>query len=91
VHGWVVDPANREEYDAISRVENRDYVSAQKLITSMDRLTGGQLLDTHTDQAGPSGSNMNLTEEENQKYNDGEYLSDPVLCVDICRCDRLKL
>jgi MINDY deubiquitinase len=91
VHGWLVDPANREEYDAISRVKNRDYVSAHKLITDMDHLTGGRLMETHAEQAGPSGPNTNLTEEEKLKYKDGEYLLGPVLCVDICRCDRLKL
>jgi hypothetical protein len=85
VHGWLVDPANREECDAISRVETRDYVSVQKLITNMGPL------NTHADQAGPGGPNTNLTEEEKQKYKDGEYSLSPVLCVDICRCDRLKL
>jgi hypothetical protein len=81
VHGRLVDPANREEHDAISRVEHCDYVSVRELITNMKNLTGGRLLDTHAEQAGPSGPNTNLTEEQKQKYNDGVYLSEPcALC-----------
>jgi hypothetical protein len=80
VHGWLVDPANREEYDAISRVsKNRDCVSVHKLLTDMGLLTDG-VLDTHAAQAGPSGPNTNLTEEEKKKYNDGEYSEPCALC-----------
>jgi hypothetical protein len=78
VHGWLVDPSS-PEYAAVSRVG--DYDSAMNLIVEADVLTRGLLVGDNVDQAsgsssqvaGPSHSNINLTDEEKQKVEDGEY------------------
>lgn len=79
VHGWLVDPGSTE-YAAVSRV--KDYDSAVNLIVEADVLTRGLLVGADADQgeaeAGPSQaessqSNINLTEEEGRKVEDGEY------------------
>jgi hypothetical protein len=81
VHGWLIDPES-SEHAAVSRVQ--DYDSAMNLIVEADVLTRGLLVGTSItedgdgaghSQAGPSGSNINLTDEERQKVEDGE-----------CRC-----
>lgn len=80
VHGWLVDPSS-PEYPAVSRVG--DYDSAMNLIVEADVLTRGLLVGDNIDQggdgsgsssqaAGPSHSNINLTDEERQKVEDGE-------------------
>jgi ubiquitin carboxyl-terminal hydrolase MINDY-1/2 len=67
VHGWLVDPAS-PEYAAVSRVKN--YESAQNLMVEAACL----IQDTNpAGAAGPSRPNINLTEEEREKYNDGVY------------------
>ena len=77
VHGWVIDPEG-PEYTAVKRVG--DYDSAMNLIVEADVLTSGLLVstgntedgdDAGSSQAGPSNSNINLTEEERQKVEDG--------------------
>jgi ubiquitin carboxyl-terminal hydrolase MINDY-1/2 len=82
LHGWLVDPAS-PEYAAVSRVG--DYDSAVNLIVEADVLTRGLLVGDNVDQdgdgsgpssqaaAGPSHTNINLTDEEKQKVEDGEY------------------
>lgn len=81
VHGWVVDP-DAPEYAAVKRVE--DYDSAMNLIVEADVLTSGLLVGTCNaedgdgagpSRAGPSNSNINLTDEERQKVEDGERLT----------------
>ncbi|KAI0246290.1 hypothetical protein BJV78DRAFT_173527 [Lactifluus subvellereus] len=71
VHGWLVDPAS-PEFAAVSRVE--DYDSAVNLIVEADVLTRGQLVGAYADQgeddAGPSQSSIDLTEEERRKVED---------------------
>ncbi|KAH9953920.1 hypothetical protein BGW80DRAFT_450538 [Lactifluus volemus] len=75
VHGWLVDPSS-PEYAAVSRVG--DYDSAMNLIVEADVLTRGLLVGDNVDQAsgsssqvaGPSHSNINLTDEEKQKVED---------------------
>ena len=80
VHGWLVDPAS-PEYAAVSRVG--DYDSAVNLIVEADVLTRGLLVsdgDTAA-AAGPSSSssssspNINLTDEERRRVEDGEQHS----------------
>jgi ubiquitin carboxyl-terminal hydrolase MINDY-1/2 len=67
VHGWLVDPAS-PEYAAVGRVEN--YESAQNLMVDAACL----IQDSNpAGAAGPSRPNINLTEEEKEKYNDGVY------------------
>ena len=73
VHGWLVDPGS-SEYAAVSRVG--DYDSAVNLIVEADVLTRGLLVgdgDGAGDGAGPSSPNINLTDEERRKVEDGEY------------------
>ena len=78
VHGWLVDPASTE-YAAVSRVG--DYDSAVNLIVEADVLTRGLLVgDGDAAAAGPSSSsssppNINLTDEERRKVEDGEQHS----------------
>ncbi|KAH9954901.1 hypothetical protein BC827DRAFT_1142462 [Russula dissimulans] len=76
VHGWLVDP-DGSEYAAVSRV--KDYDSAMNLIVEADVLTRGLLMGNGTEedgdgagpsQAGPSNSNINLTDEERRKVED---------------------
>jgi len=78
VHGWLVDPES-SEYAAVSRIQ--DYDSAMNLIVEADVLTQGLFMGTgNTDhdggagssKAGPSSSNINLTDEERRKVEDGE-------------------
>jgi len=78
VHGWLADPES-SEYAAVSRV--KDYDSAVNLIVEADVLTRGLLVGNGTEedgngagpsQAGPSNSNINLTDEERRKVEDGE-------------------
>jgi hypothetical protein len=75
VHGWLVDPAS-PEHAAVSRVG--DYDSAVNLIVEADVLTRGLLVsgsgggDEDEDGAGPSSPNINLTDEESRKVEDGE-------------------
>jgi ubiquitin carboxyl-terminal hydrolase MINDY-1/2 len=90
VHGWLVDPAS-PEHAAVSRVE--DYDSAVNLIVEADVLTRGLLVGADADrddaddagpsEAGPSHSNVDLTDEERRKVEDGEYPLEPRHSVDI--------
>ncbi|KAI0290353.1 hypothetical protein BC826DRAFT_913221 [Russula brevipes] len=75
-HGWIVDPES-PEYGAVSRV--KDYDSAVNLIVEADVLTRGLLVGTGVvqdgngegpSQAGPSNSNIHLTDEERKKVED---------------------
>jgi len=79
VHGWLID-RDSPEHAAVSRVQ--DYDSAVNLIVEADVLTRGMLVgDGNADndggagpsQAGSSSSNINLTDEERRKVEDGEY------------------
>jgi hypothetical protein len=79
VHGWLVNPAS-PEHAAVSRV--RDYDAAMNLIVEADVLTRGLLVGADADQGGddavpsqarPSHTNINLTEEERWKVEDGKY------------------
>jgi len=78
VHGWLVDPES-PEYPAIELVQ--DYDSATNLIVEADVLTQGLFVgngNTDNDngagpsRAGPSSSDINLTDEERRKVEDGE-------------------
>jgi hypothetical protein len=74
VHGWLVDPGS-SEFAAVSRVG--DYDSAVNLIVEADVLTRGLLVgdgDGDRECAGPSSAspNINLTDEERRKVEDGE-------------------
>jgi ubiquitin carboxyl-terminal hydrolase MINDY-1/2 len=89
VHGWLVDPAS-PEHTAVSRV--RDYDAAMNLIVEADVLTRGLLVGADADQdgddagpshAGPSHPNINLTEEESRKVEDGKYHVEPHRCLDV--------
>jgi hypothetical protein len=79
VHGWLVD-SDSPEHAAVSRVQ--DYDSAVNLIVEADVLTRGMLVGNGNadddggagpSQAGSSSSNINLTDEEMRKVEDGEY------------------
>ncbi|SRR6266702_1050359 len=75
VHGWLVDPGS-PEYVAVSHAG--DYDSAVNLIVEADVLTRGLLVsgsaggDGGGGGAGPSSPNINLTDEERRKVEDGE-------------------
>jgi hypothetical protein len=87
VHGWLVDPAS-SEFAAVSRAG--DYDSAVNLIVEADVLTRGLLVgdgDGDTECAGPSSAspNINLTDEERRKVEDGEQYNLRVLTHDPSR------
>jgi hypothetical protein len=75
VHGWLVDPEG-PEYAAVKHVQ--DYDSAMNLIVEADVLTRGLFVGNGDDdgagpsQAGSSSSNINLTDEERRKVENGE-------------------
>jgi hypothetical protein len=79
MHGWLINPMS-PEHATISHV--RDYNAAMNLIVKADVLTHGLLVGPNADQggddavpsqAGPSHTNINLTEEERWKVEDGKY------------------
>src|ERR1700761_327132 len=81
VHGWLVDPGS-PEYAAVSRVG--DYDSAVNLIVEADVLTRGLLVgdgDGDGEGVGPSSPNINLTDEERRKVEDGEHPISVWLCT----------
>jgi hypothetical protein len=78
VHGWLVDPES-PEFAAVKLVQ--DYDSAMNLIVEADVLTRGLFVGNGNSddedgagpsQAGSSSSNINLTDEERRKVEDGE-------------------
>lgn len=83
VHGWLVDPDSPENV-AVSHVG--DYDSAVNLIVEADVLTRGRLVsdsaggDGDGGGAGPSSPNIDLTDEERRKVEDGER------CISIEPC-----
>jgi ubiquitin carboxyl-terminal hydrolase MINDY-1/2 len=79
VHGWLINPVS-PEHTAVLHV--RDYDAAMNLIVEADVLTCRLLMGTDADQsgdnmvpsqAGPSHTNINLTEEERWKVEEGKY------------------
>jgi hypothetical protein len=79
MHGWLINPTS-PEHTTISCM--RDYNAVMNLIVEADVLTHGLLVGANADQggddvvpsqAGPSHTNINLTEEEKWKVKGGKY------------------